>query len=380
MRHDCFSFVGRAVIVAGAVLVTSSAGCEKVPTFQELTQQGQPAPASGTPVDTPKQASAQQPVAVVQAVPQVEDPQKVIADFQNKPPSARTDQDMARIVNLSAGLDAFSSMDLNASGVTDDGLKHLAKLSNLESLSLAATRITNTGLSVALSLPKLTKLNLKGCTMTLPMVETLSKMENLESLSLESTQVGDNELPPLVNLSQLKELDLGYCPITDNAFKTLGSFRNLSILRVYHTSINGSGMQFMKRKKSEVGLRVLNARATRFGEQGLQLVKGIETLEELDIASAEVTDRLLSLNLKGLSHLKKLDLSFNGISDQGTQILGTMKSLEDLSLFNCQSIGDQTLFILKGNKALRVLTVSGSGVTEKGKQSLKKFLPDCEFR
>ena len=380
MRHDGFSLVGKVLGIVGLLMVTNG-GCEKVPTFQELTQHGQTTPAATASGEAPKLAPSQQPVAAAQPIPVVEDPQQVIADFMSKQPHQRNDQDLARLSNLSAGLDAFSSMDLNGSDVTDDGLKHLAKLTNLESISLAGTKVTNAGLSGTLELPKLVSLSLVGCTVTMPMMETLSKLENLEVLSLESAKVGDNELPPLANLPRLKDLNLSLCPITDNAFKVLGTLRNLEILKVAHTSINGSGMQFMKRKKSETGLRILDAKKTRFGEQGLQFLKGVETLEELDIGQAEVTDRTLALNLKGVTHLKKLNLAYNAISDKGTQVLGGIKSLEELSLHNCGSVSDQTLFFLKANKELQILEVNGcAGVTTKGIQSLKKFLPNCEIR
>ncbi len=383
MRHDCFALAGRAMTVAGVVLVTSSGGCDKVPTFQELTQQEKAPPAvSGTPVDAAKPAPAQQPAAVVQVAPTVEDPQKVISDFKNKPPFERNDQDLARIGSLFAGTDAFTNMDLNGSSVTDAGLKHLAKLTNLESIGLAGTKVTNAGLSSAtLDLLKLVSINLAGCTVTLPMMETLSKLETLEVLSLENAKVGDAELPPLANLARLKDLNLNYCPITDNGFRILGTLKNLEILKVANTGINGSGMQFMKRKKTGAGLRILDAKKTRFGEQGLQFLKGVETLEELDIGQAEVTDQTLALQLKGVPHLMKMSLSFNNISDNGTQVLGTIKSLEELYLSNCQRIGDKTLFFLKNNNQLRILDVNACGnVTAQGAQSLKKFLPNCEIR
>ena len=391
MRHDRFTgrvhSVGRrlgvaAIVVIGAALMASTGGCEKVPTSQELIQEGQTTPAAGTPVAAAQPVPVQQPAAVlVPVAPRVEDQQKVIADFKNKPPYERNDQDLARLGNLTAGLDAFSNMDLNGSSVTDDGLKHLAKLTNLESLSLGGTKVTNAGLSVTLELPKLTSLNLAGCTVTLPMMETLSKVEKLDTLSLEGAKVGDNELVPLANVVLLKDLNLNNCPITDNGFKVLGLLKNLEILKVAQTSINGSGMQFLKRNKDEVGLRVLDAKKTRFGEQGLQYIRHIPTLEELDVGQAEVSDQTLALQLKGVSHLKKLMLSFNNISDNGTQVLGTIKSLEELYLVSCQRVGDKTLFFLKGNKELSVLDVNGcGGVTTQGAQSLKKFLPNCEIR
>ncbi len=379
MRHDCFALAGRAVVVVALFLMTSS-GCEKVPTFQELTQQGQITPAAIS-TETPKQAAAQQPAPVAQVAPVVEDPQKVISDFKNKPPHERGDADLARLGGLTGGQDAFSQMDLNGSSVTDEGVKHLAKLTTLESISLSGTKITNAGLSAIEGLPNITSINLAGCTVTLPMMQSLSKFEKLEVLSLESTKVGDNELPPLANMGLLKDLNLNYCAITDNGFKVLGTLKSLEVLKVAYTSINGSGMQFMKRKKTEAGLRVLDAKKTRFGEQGLQFLKGVETLEELDIGQAEVTDRSLAPNLKGIVHLKKLNLSFNTISDQGTLGLGSIKSLEELYLVNCQHVGDKTLGFLKGSKELRTIDVNGcSGVTPQGTQLLKKFLPNCEIR
>lgn len=381
MRHDYFPLSVRAMIVVGVALLVSTNGCEKVPTFQELTKQGQTTPAvPATPAETAKPAPTQQPVAPVLVAPVVEDPQKTISDFKNKPSYNRNDQDLARIGSLSSGLDAFTDMDLKGSSVTDDGLKHLAKLTNLESISLGNTKVTSAGLMAMVELPKLISMNLTACTVTLPMMETLSKLEKLEVLSLESGKIGDAELPPLVNLPRLKDLNLNYCPISDNGFKVLGMLKHLEILRVAHSPINGSGMQFMKRKKTEVGLRILDAKKTRFGEQGLQFLKGVETLEELDIGQAEVSDRTLALNLKGVTHLKKLNLGFNVLSDSGTPVLGGIRSLEELSLANT-SITDKTLFVLKGNKELRILDLNGCGnISANGVKALNKFLPDLDIR
>lgn len=373
-------FLQAATVLLGSTLMMASTGCEKVPTFKELTQQGQ----TTAPTTTESAPAAKAPIAqtpVVQTPPVVENPQQVIDEFKNTPPHQRTDNHLKRLANVASGSQALIDMDLTGSTVSDEGLKNLAKLTQLETLGLSATRVTDAGLSVTNELPQLKSLNLTGCTVTLAMMTTISKLEKLEVLSLESAKITDLELPPLENLAELKDLNLNYCVITDNGFKVLGKLKKLEVLKVAYTNINGSGMQYMKRKRDEGGLRVLDAKKTRFGEQGLQFLKGVETLEELDVGQAEVTDRTLFQHLKGVTHLKKLNLSFNNLSDNGTSSLGAIKSLEELYLRNCQGVGDKTLGVLKASKELKILDVNGcNGVTDKGTQLLKKFLQNCEIR
>ena len=375
------SLMFRAMSILTAAMLLASTGCEKVPTFQELTQQGQTTPAASTPAAKPAAEVVAQPAAVVQVAPELENPQKIIGDFKNTPAGLRNDADLARLAKVAVGSSELTIMDLNGSAVTDDGLKNLAKLPQIESLSLVGTKVTDVGLTVTTQLPELRSLNLGAFAVNASMMATLSKLEKLEVLGLEGAKVTDNDLPPLENLAELKELNLSATPITDNAFKILGRLKKLEILKVAYTSINGSGMQYMKRKKSEVGLRVLDAKKTRFGEQGLQYIKGVETLEELDLGQAEVTDRTLFQNMKGVNHLKVLNLSFNILTDNGTLPLGNIKSLEKLYLRNCQGIGDKTLGFLKSSKELKILDVNGcSGVTDKSAQQLKKLLPNCEIQ
>lgn len=384
MRHVRSMLVRGTTLFATAALVGGNGGCDKVPTFQELTQQAQPAPAaSATPQEAVKPNPAQPPAATGTASvePQPEDPQKVIEEFNKKSSTARNDSDLMRLSSLPAGLEQFREMDLKQSPVTDQGLPHLAKLTNLESVNLSNTKITDAGLSVTLNLPKLTRLDLSACTVTPAMMASLSKLENLEVLSLEGTRIGDEDVSQLANLAQLKELNLSHTMITDSSFRVLGTLKSLEILKVSNTNLNGSGMQFMKSKRAEGGLRVLDASRTHFGEQGLQHLKGAEALEELNVAAAGVTDRALAQHLKGVSHLKKLILSFNTISNAGVPALASIKSLEELYLCECYKMDDQSLFLLKSNKELKVLDVSGCGnVSTKGGQALKKFLPDCEIR
>ncbi len=66
--------------------------------------------------------------------------------------------------------------------ITDDGLAHLTKLPELESLMLWDTAITDAGLEQLLRLPKLTELKITSPQITDDSVDTLARMQQLEVL------------------------------------------------------------------------------------------------------------------------------------------------------------------------------------------------------
>lgn len=366
-----------APILLGFVVVTLI-GCEEVPSTPLTPPPSAPAVATQTPATTVNNIT---PTAPAQPTPaaNLEDPQAVIAKFLNTPTNDRKDTDVLRVCNLSSGTETITNMDLNSSPVTDEGIKNLAKLQNLASINFASTKITEVGFAVTQELPNLRVLNLTNCNVSAGMVETLGKLENLEELSLERTQIGDTALAGLENLVNLKSLNLTGTQISDNGFKHLDKLKALEILNVSHTGVRGQGLQFVKRKKGETGFRVMNASHSQFGQAGLQFLRTVETLEELDVSQAEVTDRAL-LGLRGNNHLKKINLGFNQVSDQGLGVLGTMKGLEQVFLRNNTMVSDFTLKNISKSKDLTLLDINGTNCTINGVTSLKKLLPNCEIR
>lgn len=361
------------ILIAAASLI----GCEDVATTPPGAPIVQPAADPSTPpvVQTIKPQAPAQP----QPSAELEDPRAIISKFLNTPTTERKDTDIMRVCNLSSGNDDFKDMDLNSSSVTDEGIKHLAKLKNLETLNLTSTKITGVGFAATLELPKLRSVNLTNCNVTPAILETLSKLESLEELALERTNVGDNDLAALENLANLKSLNLSYTQISDMSFKSLNKITGLELLKIGNTGVQGQGMQFMKRKKGEPGLRVLDAQHSRFGLFGLQHLKNLETLEELDVSQAEVSNATFQ-GIKGNVHLKKLNLGFNQINDAGLAALGTLRGLEEISLRNISMVSDVTLGNLSKCKDLRVADINGTTCSLNGVARLKKILPNCAIK
>jgi hypothetical protein len=116
-------------------------------------------------------------------------------------------------------------------GLTDKGLTHLAKLTNLKLLDLrnegftetepAGPRITDAGLVHLAGLTKLTYLNLQGQKITDAGLESLKGLKVLRFLALSFSDITDEGLKHLEGLAQLRELHLYNTLVTSEGRVTL---------------------------------------------------------------------------------------------------------------------------------------------------------------
>ena len=108
--------------------------------------------------------------------PLIADPivEKAIRRSLNKPTDELTEADLAKVTKLSL---AFTK-------ITDTGLKEVAKLKKLTELILAGTKITDTGLKDVAKLQQLTNLGLYETAITDEGLKEVAKLKNLTSLNL----------------------------------------------------------------------------------------------------------------------------------------------------------------------------------------------------
>ena len=83
----------------------------------------------------------------------------------------------------------ITSVNLQGTQVTDDDLKKIAGLKNLESLNLTRTRVTDTGLKELAGLKNLKHLHLNWTAVTDVGLKEIAGFETLEQLDLQGTQV-----------------------------------------------------------------------------------------------------------------------------------------------------------------------------------------------
>jgi internalin A len=150
------------------------------------------------------------------------------------------------------GLTILSKLDLRGN-VRDAGLVHLKGLTNLSTLHLDHTPISDREL-----------LHLEGLT-------------NLSTLDLNSTQVGDAGLAHLEGLANLSTLHLKNTRVSDRGLTHLKGLTNLSTLSLDGTPVSGAGLAHLK---GLTNLSTLDLSNTRVSDAGaIELMRALPGLK-----------------------------------------------------------------------------------------------------
>lgn len=180
--------------------------------------------------------------------------------------------------------------------LTDEGLKEVAKLQQLEALGLAWTPITDAGLKEVAKLRKLTELALHSNNITDAGLKELSKMKQLKSLYLtDCKQITDAGLKELAKMQKLRGLSLEGTKITDAGLKELAKLKQLEGLSLNDTQITDAGLKEIAKLKQLEYLGLTNNKIT---DVGLAEVTKLRKLTELELEGTQVTKA-------GVAELKK---------------------------------------------------------------------------
>jgi Leucine-rich repeat (LRR) protein len=268
--------------------------------------------------------------------------------------------------------DAGNVVSITAGGVvTDELLAQLAKLPRLRDLTIETTKdVTEAGL------------------------KHLAKMSELEKLSLSSVNVegrglGDEAIRAVTGLKRLRDLSLRECGTTDAGVRLLEGMQQLTRLELRQEghltdmaldSIGKlTGLKHLD-LSSYVGTEAYGW--MRFGAEGIRRLTALKTLEELHLvghavpSDALVFDRLTSLSLGGPSiddacavriancrDLRSLSLTYTAIGDAGMQHLAALAELIRLQL-DSHVVTDDGIANLKALKKLQHLSLRASQVTD----------------
>jgi hypothetical protein len=182
--------------------------------------------------------------------------------------------------------------DPNGNGCTDATLALLVKYApDLETLWLPAT-VTDDGLKPLASLPRLRRLytgvGLSGGYKDGSGFVHLAKLKNLEKLSLFG-----NELPPEVfvhvkALDSLKELDLAYTTFAPKDLEQLNGLGKLENLSLDHSSLTDEGLQHLG---GLTNLVFLGLSETKITDAGLKQLSGLKMLRRLNARKTGVTEQ-----------------------------------------------------------------------------------------
>ena len=145
-------------------------------------------------------------------------------------------------------LNSIEELPISSVEFNDDGMQHLAHLTNLRFLFLGGpgSRITDAG------------------------VEHLAQLRSLEALSLTDTQITDVSLQHLSQIASLKGLGLVGTPITNEGLKHLEALPSLKTLVLNRTDIDDGAVEYLRSFPALERVTVGNTKMTEEGRSALE--------------------------------------------------------------------------------------------------------------
>ena len=251
-----------------------------------------------------------------------------------------TDKGLEALVNC-RGLEELS---IGSPGVTDAGMYHVGKLTNLKSLRLfGCDNVTDKGLARLAGLKSLTSLHIAYADITISGLNRLNSLSNLTRLNVGELRRG-GAVPDLSGLANLEDLSLSF-----------------------------------ERKSGDV-----------FTDADLVSLAGLRQLKGLQIGPPDFTDNGVA-SLTGLVRLERLSIGGRGLTDEAFKHVGNMKRLQlvtasdgvwdvDKSAWGSGgSFTDKALSYLEGLTQLNMLEISSEHVFGSAAvQRLRKALPGLD--
>lgn len=167
-------------------------------------------------------------------------------------------------------LTELRSLDLVETRITDAGLMHLSGLTKLEELLLWGNDIGDAGLAHLESLKDLKRLSLSDTRMTDAGLAHLAGLTKLQWLCLCENRISDAGLIHLKRLTDLRTLTLDDTLVTDDGLIHLRGLRSLETLWLNRTKVTDAGLVHLKPLKGLVDLDLIGTRVTRQGASALQ--------------------------------------------------------------------------------------------------------------
>jgi hypothetical protein len=270
-------------------------------------------------------------------------------------------------------------------GVTDAGMRHLAKLCRLRHLDLSRTNITDRGLQVLSSLPELETLSLAWTRITDAGAAHFAGCSHLVGINLQGTSTGDAWLRALAGKPCLSQLRSGNA-VTDAG---LASLREIPVFKSWH-----GGEPKMGLLSYDAGPNYLLLRGT-FSDRGMAQLEDLAGLFALNLDASE-----LHITAEGLAPLVTLPnlgwlavdatdasmpyvarmprLRFLGCqdtvaADDGFLALSRSQSIEYIWGRRCHNLQTKGFAALARMPSLRGLSVSCKNVADSGVAELPRF-------
>lgn len=215
-----------------------------------------------------------------------------------------------------AGLEGVFELVLfwHSSGISSDGLRHLAGLPNLGALGCDGELSNDVAMSHYATLPRLRRLMAQGTVATDDGFVALSQSQTLEGLwTRETPNLTGRGFRAFAQMPALGSLGVSCKQVEDSALATLPSFPAL-------------------REITPIDVH----------DEGFRHIGGCKKLKRLTCMYCRDTTDVATEHIAKL-HLKYYYAGLTQITDRSLEILGRMSSLEQIEFYECKGVTDAGL-------------------------------------
>jgi internalin A len=268
------------------------------------------------------------------------------------------------------------AVDLRASWITDSDMPGLARLPDLAQIDLSLTRISDHGLQQLKNAPAITDLNLYYDELiTDAGLSTLKGWKHLKRLIVRGTKITDTTLQHLSSVTSLESLDAGYAQITDVGLELLTPLTNLRELAIGGNKLTDAGLQSLRQLPGLIYLDLSGAQRTDSGlwsvsltEPGLDAIATLKNLRHLRLNGTLVSARGIE-RLAGLSKIEWLDLAdCKRIGDEVVPLLASFRTLQRVDLAGTQVTDKGIAALHRANPNCKILAGSLDAAPSKSEE------------
>ena len=251
------------------------------------------------------------------------------------------------------------------SHMNDQEVQRLAGLRYLQAMAIDGLPMTDAGVVVLESMPKLLHL----------------------SLSFPAKPgITDNAMVSFRKLPRLRFLELAGIPITPEGLRRYGRNNALAYLGLDGWAGGGGGITVNDEAAKVIAelfpnLTTVALRRGTLGDKGLEHIAKLTKLAHLEAFGNEaggITDRGLAA-VTSMKGLVLINVSGRGITDTGLESLKQLPNLRWLGLeFGCPSVTDAGVKHLVEMNSLTYVNLQNTGVTIRGFKQLREARPDIK--
>jgi Leucine-rich repeat (LRR) protein len=283
----------------------------------------------------------------------------------------------AGVASIVSRFPELTSLDLSSNTLlTDDAIKEIIKLENLESLVIIYCNFSEFAMMDIAKHPKIKSLDIRANMQVGNIgLDFISKMPALISFKHMSGAVDDSGIQSLTAAKNLETLEMQDFNISDAAGKSIKQFEKLQTLSVFRCGQFGSdGLLALKGAAS---LRRLTLRdLPALNDTGMEAFREMPALKRLYLRELPSLSDAGMINLVYLKDLELLEMNEVPVSDKALESIVKLPNLKDLTL-QLTNISDAGVdLLLTAPKLERLVLRNNIKLTDAGKTKLrdsKKF-------